>query len=93
MNKELVAKINANIAQLKETMRAFGAALDESSKPFVEFSHKLNLELQRRNEIMRGLFYSWVNEESFPIGRKRRRRRARGKRLVAMRELHRAFYE
>jgi len=93
MNKELVAKINANMAQLKEALRAFGAALNESSKPFVEFSRKLNLELQRRDEIMRGLFYSWVNEESFPIGRKRRRRRARGKRLVAMRELHRAFYE
>jgi hypothetical protein len=93
MDKELVAKINNDVAQLKEALRAFGAALNESIKPFAEYRRKLNLELQRRDEIMRGLFYSWVNEESFPIGRKRRRRRARGKRLAAMRELHRAFYE
>jgi hypothetical protein len=93
MDRETLVKLNGDVAQLKEALRAFGAALNEIIKPFAEFRRTLNLELQRRDEIMRGLFYSWVNEESFPIGRKRRRRRARGKRLVAMRELHRAFYE
>ena len=123
MNKELVAKINANSAQLKEAMRAFGAALDESSKPFTadkmlellnepvthivencNMREKLDTILldskqfayilsERTKAVMNRVYHSTrpnylpiLISASPTIGRKRRNRRARGRKLAATRQ-------
>jgi hypothetical protein len=81
MDRETLVKLNGDVAQLKGIMQPFNDAAAQANKGFIELGRTLNLEAQRRNAILRALFYSSVKAASPTIGRKRRARRARGRRL------------
>jgi hypothetical protein len=80
MDKELVAKINANSAQLKEAI-----LLDSKQFAYI---------LYERTKAVMNRFYHNTSPNYLPIfisasptiGRKRRNRRARGRKLAANRQ-------